>query len=144
MRLMFLYNRRHFLSRVERRFVWRVSLSSAASSSSSLTDCLLSFFESILPVLDVSFLVVVRFRLVSRSSLLSSSCFTSPATGPVFFCTLGTTALVLPPTVRNVIFSPFGRVDCLFFFPLLHRCLKSQCSGNLSESANTSVEVEQT
>lgn len=90
-----------------------------------------------------SFFTEARFRFEFAGALLASSLLTSLATGPVFFCTLGTTALVLPPTVRKVIFSPFGSTDGVFFLPLLHRCLNSQSAGNFSESARSSTEVEQ-
>jgi len=69
------------------------------------------------------------------------SCLTTPATGPVFFCTLGTIQLVRPPTVICVILSPFGKVVGASFLPLPHRCLNSQSSGNLLESPNKSTAV---
>src|SRR6185436_1162571 len=48
-------------------------------------------------------------------------------TSPDFFCTDGTTADVRPPTVRNMIFSPFGRVFPPVL-PLLHRYFMSPAS----------------
>lgn len=95
---------------------------------SSASESLSSFFGA-------------RFRL-EFAGVASSSI--SLAIAPVFFCTVGTTALVRPPTVRKVILSPLGRTAGWFFLPLPHRCLKSQCSGNFSESANTPMDVEQT
>lgn len=61
------------------------------------------------------------FFFPPTAPLASSSGLTSPATGPVFFCTLGTTQLVRPPTVRNVIFAPLGSVPGASFFPFPHR-----------------------
>lgn len=67
----------------------------------------------------------------SGSSLFSSG----RASASVFFWTLATTALVLPPTVINEIFSPFRSVFGLSFFPFPQRCLNSHVSGNFSGSA---------
>lgn len=146
-------NRFYFLVRVERRRP--TGDTSGLTSSSLLRLCLLCRFDpalfgfgssssssSLTGVLLSSF--VALFRLDPPWAALESSPLMSFDTGPVFFCTLGTTALVRPPTVRKTIFSPLGRAEVLFFFPLLHRCLNSQSSGNLSESARRSTEVEQT
>ena len=78
----------------------------------------------------------------SCSSVLPSG--TSTATGPVFFCTLGTTALVRPPTVKNVILAPLASCRGSSFLPLPHRCLNSQESGNLLESARVETASEVT
>lgn len=56
----------------------------------------------------VSSLLSFSDSFPGTSSSSTSSSFTSPATGPVFFCKLGTTALVLPPTFKNMILSPFA------------------------------------
>lgn len=76
---------------------------------------------------------------ISSSSSSFDLCFTSPATGPVFFWTLGTTALVRPPTVTNSILAPFASRLGMFFFPLFHRCLNNQDSGNKSHSTRVST-----
>ena len=93
---------------------------------------------------SLSFFRATRFRFELAGVDFATSSSTSLATGPVFFWTFGTTALVRPPTVRKVILSPLGRTAGWFFFPLPQRCLKSQCSGNFSESASTPIDVEQT
>ena len=98
------------------------SVSASASSASS-------FF-----LFDEDFFAPVDFGF---SSMSSSS--TSFDTGPVFFCTLGTTQLVLPPTVKYLNVRPLGKVVVLSFFPLPHLCLKSHSSGNLLESARCST-----
>ena len=84
------------------------------------------------------------FAAVDLTISLSPSSSTSFDTGPVFFCTLGTTQLVLPPTVRNLNVRPLGKVVLLSFLPLVHRCLKSHSSGNLLESERCSTAKPQT
>jgi hypothetical protein len=91
-----------------------------------------------------TFFGAARFLFEFAGVPLVTSSSISLATAPVFFWTAGTTALVRPPTVRKVILFPLGRTAGWFFLPLPHRCLKSQFSGNFSESASTPMEVEQT
>lgn len=122
-------------------------------SSSSDSSLLIAFFCLGVPRFfglvssaseSLSFFGATRLRFEFAGVPLVASSSISLATAPVFFWTAGTTALVRPPTVRKVILSPFGRTDGWFFLPFPHRCLKSQCSGNFSESASTPIDVEQT
>ena len=107
-----------------------LGVGSVSASTSSVSSFFL-FDEDFFAPVDLGF-----------SSVSSSS--TSFDTGPVFFCTLGTTQLVLPPTVKYLNVKPLGKVVVLSFFPLPHLCLKSHSSGNLLESARCSTAKPQT
>lgn len=64
------------------------------SSISESSSCFVALFR--FDALEVLFDVASPVLFVAR---------------PAFFWTAGTTALVLPPTVMNVILSPFGRAE---------------------------------